>query len=154
MDLSTLSNKTKLRHIVPEFLSGLGTSEEALNHVFSVPLSTIKTRVWEVSPKIGRTVQKAEELVGHVLMEHSYEKTKVNWLDREVEIDFKVKRGVVCADIKGKLTLAVVFKILGRTEYGTYSEYVDFSVMVFSDDFHGVKHDLGGLYLDLYTQEV
>ena len=151
MDLFTLSNKTKLRHIVPEFLKDLGTSEEALNHVFSAPLSTIKTKVWEMSPRIGRTVQKAEELVGHVSMEYSYEGVKVNWLDREIEIDFSVKRGVVCANIKGKLTLAVVFKILGRTEYGTYSEYVDFSVMVFSDEFHGVKHELGDLYLDLYT---
>ena len=151
MDLSTLSNKTKLRHIVPEFLSGLGFHEEALSHVFSRNFEDIKTTVWNVSPKIGRTVQKAEELVGHVSMEYSYDQVRVNWLDREVEIDFSVKRGVVCANIKGKLTLAVVFKILGRTEYGTYSDNVDFSVMVFSDEFHGVKHELGDLYLDLYT---
>ena len=154
MDLSTLATNTNYKLIIPDLLVNLSTSEEALNHVFSVPFETIKTRVWEMSPKVGRVIQKAEELVGHVLMEHSYEKTKVNWMDREVEIDFKVKRGVVCAEIKGKLTLAVVFKILGRTVYGTYSEYVDFSVMVFSDDFHGVKHELGDLYLDLYTQEV
>ena len=139
------------RYKVEDFIAHLKESEEALNNVFSIPLQTLKQRLWDSSNRIQRMVQKAEEMGSFPTMERSYSRAVVSWDSRDLEIDFEVKRGVVCARISGTLDLILYFKIMGMSTYREHSEFVDFSVMVFSKDFHGVVHDLEDVYLDLYT---
>ena len=139
------------RFKIEDFISRLKDSEEALNHVFSVPLQTLKQRLWDNSNRIQRMVQKAEEMGSFPSMERSYSKAMVSWNSSNLKIDFEVKRGVVCARISGPLVLNLYFKVMGMSTYREHSEFVDFSVMVFSKDFHGVVHDLEDVYLDLYT---
>ena len=153
MTLKDLADMNK-HYVLDEFLSNLGSSEEALTHIFPIPFDTIKSKIFN-SNQIQRAAKQAIKSGYFVFsMEKTYRGSEVRFSERDIEIDFKVKRGVVCAEIKGKLSLVVFFRLGGREVGATYSGWVDFSVMVFSDDFHGVKHELGDLYLDLYTQEI
>lgn len=153
MTLKDLADMNK-HYVLNDFLSEIGSSEEALNHIFPVPFDVIKSKIFN-SNQIQRAVKQAIKS-GYTLSSahNSYRGSEVRFSERDIEIDFKVKRGVVCAEIKGKLSLANYFRLGGREVGATYSGWVDFSVMVFSDEFHGVKHELGDLYLDLYTQEI